>query len=71
MKTCNDFLPISSNIYLDAQKNHLIEMVLLSTHNICLGGEIRTVCFYFILSSEINAYQKQIKVISITKVLPH
>ena len=26
----------------------------------------RTIHFYFILSSEINAYQKQIKVISIT-----
>ena len=24
-----------------AQKNHLTEMVLLSTHNICFGGEIR------------------------------
>ena len=31
------FLPICFNVCLGAQKNHLIEMVLLSTHNICLG----------------------------------
>ena len=30
---------------LDAQKNHLIEMVLLSTHNICFGLEIRKLFF--------------------------
>ena len=29
----NIFLPISFNICLGAQKNHLIETVLLSTHN--------------------------------------
>ena len=29
------FLPILFNIILSAQKNHLIETVLLSTHNIC------------------------------------
>ena len=31
------FLPINLNMCLGAQKNHLIEMVLLSTHNICFG----------------------------------
>ena len=37
-KTMNLFLSIRFNIYvLGAQKNHLIEMVLLSTHNICFG----------------------------------
>ena len=30
----NIFLLISFSIFLGAQKNHLIEMVLLSTHNI-------------------------------------
>ena len=30
------FLSISLNIFLGAQKNHLIEMVLSSNHNICL-----------------------------------
>ena len=33
-KIVNIFLPISFNICLGAQKNHLIETVLLSTHNI-------------------------------------
>ena len=28
-------------MFLGAQKNHLTEMVLLSTHNICFGWEIR------------------------------
>ena len=37
-KIVNIFLLISFNIYvLGAQKNCLIEMVLLSTHNICIG----------------------------------
>ena len=30
---------------LGAQKNHLIETVLLSTHNICFGLEIRKMIF--------------------------
>ena len=34
-KIVNIFLPISLTYVLGAQKNHLIEMVLLSTHNIC------------------------------------
>ena len=37
----NDFLRISFNNCLGAQKNHLIERVLLSTHNICFCLEIR------------------------------
>ena len=36
-KIVNIFLSITFNIILGAQKNHLIEMVLLSTHNICSG----------------------------------
>ena len=28
---------------LGAQKNHLIERVLLSIHNICFGGKIRKI----------------------------
>ena len=31
------FLPISLNMCFGAQKNRLIEMVLLSTYNICFG----------------------------------
>ena len=36
---------ISSNIHFGAQMNHRIEMVLLSTHNICFGLEIRKVVY--------------------------
>ena len=35
------FLPINLAYVLGAQKNFLIEMALLSTHNICFGWEIR------------------------------
>ena len=31
------FLSISLNMFLGAQKNCLIAMVLLSTHNVCFG----------------------------------
>ena len=31
------FLPMNLNMCFGAQKNHLIEMVLLSTNNICFG----------------------------------
>ena len=37
----NIFLPISLKYVLGAQKNHLIEAALLSTHNIRFGYEIR------------------------------
>ena len=36
-KIVNIFLPISFNICFGAQKNRLIETVLLSTYNICFG----------------------------------
>ena len=36
-KIVNFFLPIIFSIFLGAQKNRLIETVLLSTHNICFG----------------------------------
>ena len=36
-KGVNIFLPISFNMFLGAKKKRLIEMVLLSTHNICFG----------------------------------
>ena len=36
-KIVNIFLPIIFRICFGAQKNHLIDMVLLSTHNICFG----------------------------------
>ena len=53
------FLSISLNMCFGAQKNHLIEMVLLSTHNICLGSEIRQKNFSYTLLSgvlSLNAY---------------
>ena len=34
---------------LGAQKNCLIETILLSTHNICFGGEIRKSIFCYAL----------------------
>ena len=34
---------------MGAQKNRLIETVLLSTHNICFGREIRKLFFCYIL----------------------
>ena len=40
VKIVNIFSPIIFNIVLGAQKNCLIEAVLLSIHNICFGSEI-------------------------------
>ena len=42
-KILDIFLPIS---VLGAQENRLIETVLLSTHNICFGLEIRKVTLH-------------------------
>ena len=39
------------NYVLGAQKNRLIEMVLLSTHNICFGWEIKKIYFQYTLLS--------------------
>ena len=39
-------------MFLGAQKNHLIETVLLSTHNICFGGEIRKLFSCYALLSK-------------------
>ena len=36
-----NFLPINLNMFLGAQKNCLIETVLLSTHNTCFDWEIK------------------------------
>ena len=36
-KIVNIFLPISFNIFLGCSKEPSLEMVLLSTHNICFG----------------------------------
>ena len=50
-KIVNIFLPLSFNIFLGAQKNRLIETVLLSTHNICFGWEIRKLyCWHALLT---------------------
>ena len=44
-KIVNIFLPIILAYVLCAQKNRLIETILLSTHNICFGLEIRKLFF--------------------------
>ena len=36
-------------MFLDAQKNLLIETVLLSIHNICFCREIRKLMFWYVL----------------------
>ena len=38
---------------LGAQKNRLIETVLLSTHNICFGREIRKLNFRYALLTKV------------------
>ena len=43
---------------LDAQKNRFIETVLLSTHNICFGLEIKKIVLqYTLLSGGLFIYQ--------------
>ena len=37
----NIIIPFSLRFVFGTQKKRLIEMVLLSTHNICFGSEIR------------------------------
>ena len=49
-KIVNIFLPISLNKCLGAQKKSLIETVLLSTHNICFGWELRILFGYPLLT---------------------
>ena len=41
----NIFLHVCLNVCFGAQKNRLIETVLLSTHNICFDSEIRKISF--------------------------
>ena len=43
--------PLIQAFVLDAQKNRLIETVLLSTHNICFCLEIKKIVFQFALLS--------------------
>ena len=38
---------------MGAQKNRLIERVLLSTHNICFGWEIRKIIFHYALLTKV------------------
>ena len=44
--------PLVLTYVLGAQKNRLIETVLLSTHNICFGCEIRKIFFCYALLTE-------------------
>ena len=41
---------------LGAQKNRLIETVLLSTHNICFGFDIRKIDFRYALFTKVLEY---------------
>ena len=43
------FYPSVLAYVLGARKNHLIETVLLSTHNICFGWEMRKLFFWYTL----------------------
>ena len=43
------YYPSVLTYVLDAQKNRLIETVLLSNHNICFGLEIRKLFFWYAL----------------------
>ena len=40
-----------------AQKNQLIETVLLSTHNICFGLEIRKLFFWYALLTKVLLFK--------------
>ena len=55
-KFVNIFLPIFLAYVLGAQKNRLIEMVLLSTHNIYFGWEIRKSFFCYALLTKVLLY---------------
>ena len=49
------FLSISLSYVLDAQKNRLIDIILLSTHNICFGRKIKKIIFgYTLLSGSLH-----------------
>ena len=52
-KFVNIFLPINYPYVLGTQKNRLIETVLLSTHNICFGREIRKLNFRYTLLTKV------------------
>ena len=52
-KIVNIFLPINFNICFGCSKNRLIETVLLSTHNICFGLEIRKLNFRYALLTKV------------------
>ena len=50
--------PLVLSYVLGAQKNRLIETVLLSTHNICFGWEIRKILFRYTLLTKGLAWLK-------------
>ena len=53
IKLCLFSYPSVKTYVLGAQKNRLIETVLLSTHNICFGREIRKLNFCYALLTEV------------------
>ena len=53
-KIVNIFFPISLYTYIfTTQKNRLNEKVLLSTHNMCFGWEIRKLFFWYTLLTKV------------------
>ena len=61
-----NFSSASGLIYvLGVQKNYLIETVLLSTHNICFGGEIRKLFLGYALLTKVLRPKKKICVFTI------
>ena len=52
------FYPSVLTYVLGAQKNCLIETVLLSTNNICFGWEIRKINFRYALLTKVLYYGK-------------
>ena len=62
---------------MGAQKNRLIETVLLSTHNVCFGWEIRKMIFQIaprkklLLTQLLKAFYKDLFSISAIYLLQH
>ena len=55
-KIVNIFLPMICSICFGCSKNRLIEMVLLSTHNICFCWEIKKLFFCYTLLTKVLLY---------------
>ena len=52
-----------------AQKNHLMETVLLSTGNLCFGSETRKLIFWYTLLTKGLWYQRDLYLISLIIII--